>query len=249
MSSRTDSGWSRGKTLAVVIPLCVVIIAGVVALVLVLGKGDSGKEPDGRTEVSQEELVKTYEELNKAAQEAVAGLEKLAEQAVLTEDAAAETTGSSTAAYEQELEQLNATFSELEQDAAEASAAVVEASGEVSETASEYQELYDELSAYYAYLEQLTQQAVGQVEYLQSVAPCLQDVEQYKELVNRLSGATPLVQRELSDQLTAKSQAAISRLGGATAPSSDAGPERRYERAFGPDGRFREAGRRCTGDR
>jgi len=219
MSSKGGQGWSRGKILAVVIPLCVVIIGGVVALVLVLGRSDSGKAPDGGSEVSREELIRTYEELNREAEEAIAELERVAAEAVLSEDAASEP-GTSATTYEQELEQLNATFSELEQEVADASAAVVDASGEVSETANEYQELCDELTAYYEYLEQLAAQAVSQVEYLQSVAPCLEDIEQYRELVNRLAGATPVVQRELSDQLTSRSQAAMSRLGGVTAPAS-----------------------------
>lgn len=202
------SGWSARKILAVVIPVCVLVIAVTVIGVLVLGNGDSEKSGPTGKPATEEEIAGQYEQIKTDADAAVKQLEQLETQQ----------TQQDAAAYQQQIEQAGAEMAQLEKDTAEALAAAGQASTEVSsaagtatEVALEYEAFLKELEAYYAYVEGLTQQAVTQVEYLKSVAPTMQDVQQWQHLATRLGEApTPALQRQLSGQLTGRAQQALS---------------------------------------
>lgn len=222
MEKERSGRWSAGKVLAVVIPICLVVAAVAVTLVLVLGKTKTA-ENGSSSAPSQEGIVKTYDELNKQAEAAVAELEKLASQEALAaaSSTSPEPTATSLTAYQQELAALNQTFAQLAADVSEAAAAVEQAaasvetaSSAVTTTAQEYQQLYAQISAYYAYLEQLTNQAVSQLQYLQSTVPALQDIQQVQTLVQGMSNTPPLPARraELQSQLSARAQGVLSRL-------------------------------------
>ena len=213
------SGWSTRKILALVIPICVVVIAAAVILVLVLGNSDSKKSGSTGKPASEEEIANQYEQIKKDAEAAVKQLEQLEAQQAQQDSAA----------LQQQVEQANTEITQLEQDTAEALAAVEQASAEVSsaagtttEVALEYEAFLKELEAYYAYVEGLTQQAVAQVEYLKSVAPTLQDIQQWQQLAARLGKApTPALQRQLSGQLTGRAQQALYGLQSSTATAPD----------------------------
>ena len=70
--NEVESGGSRDKkkSLALVISICaIIVVAFVVTLVLVLGdNGSEGEKAADGDVLSQEELVKTYEEVDTAAE-------------------------------------------------------------------------------------------------------------------------------------------------------------------------------------
>ena len=238
------SGWSKGKIATVVVIVCLVLAAGAVGGILIFGKKSSKKTTTTRQETpTRADVIKTYQEISKQADEAMSSMEKVAEQDALSSSAPVSPSGSggepSTAnSYQQELDQINEMFTQLEQDVSESSAAVIvaansnagavsSASGEVSsaagalsDTAAQYQQLYAQISAYYVYVEQLAQEALGQVKYLQSLIPSFQEMEQYQKLVTRIETAPPAVQRQLSGRLSHRAQAAMAKLNANPAPQS-----------------------------
>ncbi len=90
------------------------------------------------------------------------------------------------AAYEQELDEAYAAMDQLYQDLDEAARATENAAGQVSETSEDYEALYHEMLAYYDYLEGMYGQAMAQIQYLQSVAPTLEELQQLENLVEKL---------------------------------------------------------------
>lgn len=219
VAGENGSGWGAKKVLALLIPVCVVVIAVTVILVLFLGNSDTKKSGSTGKPAAEEEITGQYEQIKQDANAAVKHLEQLETQQAQQDSAA----------YQQQIEQANAEIEQLEQDAAEALTAVEQASAEVSsasgtatEVALEYEAFLKELEAYYAYVEGLTQQAVAQVEYLKSVAPTIQDVQQWQQLAARLGKApTPALQRQLSGQLTGRAQQALSGLQSSTTTAPD----------------------------
>jgi chromosome segregation ATPase len=195
-------GWSTGKILAVVIPICVVVAAVTITLVLVLGGSDS----------SHEEILETYQKIDQEAQEAL----KEVEQAQ-----AAPTTSET---YQEDLQLAYDEVEALLTEMGEAITAVEEAATSVDETAQQYMELYQEIESYYAYLEGLVNEALSQIEYLQSIAPALEDLEEFTTLVQRIENAPAILQkRELSSRLNGEAQAMLGDLQGKTAPESLSG--------------------------
>ncbi len=214
MAESGNGGWSTGKILAVVIPLVVLVIAGVVVGVVVLGRKKSS---------NQDAVVKQYDEMKKQSEAALAELAKIANATATMASSSAPTdtsTGATSTTYEEELTALDSTLTTLEQDVSEAATAVEQAAGDVSETSEEYQQLYDEILAYYQYVEQLLKQAETQVAYLQSVAPTLADMQAYQDLLTKIQAAPPRAQQELSGQLSARVEGARSRLQNLSVPES-----------------------------
>jgi len=170
MDAGKEKTWTTGKILAVVIPVCVVIIAVTVTLVLVLGNSGNGDEEAGEGGTAAEEkIVETYEQIKQEADAAVAEMEDLeAQEAASDPDA-----------YEQELEEALTAYEQLIADLDEAANAAIE----VSE---DYEELYAYIYEYYDYVYDLTEQAVGEIEYLLNLVPTMQGVEQMENLLERL---------------------------------------------------------------
>ena len=200
MANGADGGgWSTGKILAVVIPICVVVVAVTITLVLVVGNSDS----------SHEEILETYQKIDHEAQEAL----KVVEQA--------EVAPATSESYQEDLQEAYNEVEALLKEMEEAVIAVEEAANSVDETAQQYMELYQEIESYYAYLEGLASEALSQIEYLRSIAPALEDLEEFANLVQRIEDAPAILQkRELSSRLNDNAQAMLDDLQGTTAPES-----------------------------
>ena len=199
MEERNAKGWTTGKILAVVIPICIVVIAAAVTLFLVLGQNDPGEEKAG-----EEEMIETYEEIKQEADTAIAEME----------DLESEEATSDPEIYEQQLEEALTVYGQLMADLEEATNAAVE----VSE---DYEELYTYIYEYYDYLYDLTEQAAGEIEYLLSLVPTLEEIQQMEQLVERLEQLPATGQYgELSTQLDQAVQKALSNLEGVTVPDT-----------------------------
>ena len=196
-------GWTRGRILAVVIPACVVIVAVAVILVVVLGGDDTSNDAAGPGEsASEEEMIETYEEVKEQADAAAAEME----------DLSSEEATSDPEVYEQELEEALAAYEEL-------ALLVEEAANMAIEVSEDYAELYAYIFEYYDYLFTLTEEAVGEIEYLMSLLPALEDIQQMQDIVERLENLPAGGQfGELSSQLTQFSQKALDKLEGIQVP-------------------------------
>lgn len=205
MEKESGTGWTKGKILALVIPICLVAVAAAVTLAVVIGGGGAGEDKASAGErAGEEEMIETYEEIKQGAETAMDEMEDL-------ESAAA---ASDPEVYEQELEEALTVYNQLLADLSEAANAVVE----VSE---DYAELYAYIYEYYDYLYELSEQAVGEIEYLLSLVPTMQEIEQVKSLVDRLEQLPAAGQYgELSTQLGQAAQDALSDLEGTAAPDS-----------------------------
>jgi len=201
----SGTGWTKGKMLALIIPICLVVIAAAVTLIIVLGDGGAGEKKAGADEtVSEEEMIETYEEIK---QEAGTAMDEM-------EDLESVEAASDPEVYEQELEEALTVYNQLLADLEEAANAAVE----VSE---DYVELYSYIYEYYDYLFDLTEQAVGEIEYLLSLVPTMQEIEQVKNLVDRLEQLPAAGQNgELSAQLGQAVQEALADLESTAAPDS-----------------------------
>jgi flagellar basal body-associated protein FliL len=234
--SGEESGWTKGKIALVVVIICVVLAGVAVGGVLVFGKKKSSGTvvtTSSKTPTPQE-IIKSYDQISKDAAAALAAMAKVSQQQALSStptQTSSSGTVSTTSDYQQDLDQVNEMFTQLEQDTSEAlaavttaasvsSSAVTSAAGAATQTAQDYQQLYAQISAYYTYLEQLTQQAVAQVQYMQSLIPSFQEMEQYQNLMTRIQAAPPAVQKQLSGQLAQRAQAAIAKLNAGPAPQS-----------------------------
>jgi chromosome segregation ATPase len=210
MGKHSGKGWTTGKILALVIPICLVVAGVAVALILVLGKSNSDKS-GGEETAANEEIVDTYDEISRQAEEAVAQMKDLESQEAASDPQA----------YEQEMEEAESAFEELAAVSEEAANTIIEVSEDYGELYPEYEDLYTYISDYYAYLEQLTGQAVSQIDYLQSLLPTLEEIQQMEALVGRLENMPATGQfGELSHQLTERAQKALSELEGTQAPES-----------------------------
>ena len=197
MGSGGEKRWTKGKILAVAIPVGLVVIGVVVTLALVLGGGNAGDSQAGQGEpVGEDEMVETYEEIKEQAGEAAAEMEDLGSQEAASDPDT----------YEQELEEALAAYEEL--------ALLVEKAANMAiEVSEDYAELYAYIYDYYDYLYTLTEQAVGDIEYLMSLLPALEDMQQMQDIVERLENLPaggPL--GELSSQLTQFAQKALVKL-------------------------------------
>ncbi len=181
------SGWSKGKVLAVVIPLCLLLAGGAVAAILIIGK-DSG---DGGASA---EIISTYEEISKQAEAAMEEMDDLGE-AALVED------------YEQQLAEAEAALNAMVADVDAAAAAVEEAASSVEETSEEYEALYMQIEAYYAYLESLYAQAIEEVAYLQSIVPALEELQDVEDSLNAIQRNPGGTRSDQTTQLLAEMQA------------------------------------------
>lgn len=183
--------WTRGKVLAVVLPLCAVVIGLAAALVLILTGGESGE-----TSKPEEKLVQDYEKVKEEADAALDEMEDLQSEEVVSDPEA----------YEQELQEALQAFESLMEDLDEAAEAAVE-------VAEEYEELYSYIYEYYDYLYRLTEEAVDQIEYLLSLAPSLQQMEQVDELLKRMENLPRGSQwDQLLKQVSTRSQNALEEL-------------------------------------
>ncbi len=196
--------WSRGKVLAVVIPLVLVLAGGSAAVILILSR-------DKKESGSQDEITQDYQDISTQNDALMAELQALETQQAMQ-----------SAGYEQELADANDSLDQMEADVSEAAAQVEQAAADVSETNAEYQALYDSLLAYYAYLEQMLAQAEAQVQYLQAVAPTLSDMQQLQALSDRMSKLPPgaAQQNELMNQLSGTIAAMAGRASTAEPPAS-----------------------------
>jgi hypothetical protein len=201
-------GWSTGKILAVVIPICLVVVAVAVTLILVLGKDDTEEKKGGEEgTITEEEMIDTYEQIKQDAEAAVSQMEDL-ESGEATSDPAA---------YEQQLEEAQAAFELLYADLDEFASLAVE----VTEG---YEELNAYIYDYYEYLYELTGQAINEIEYLMSLVPTFEDLQQFEEIIGRLENLPAGGQfGELSSQLSQKAQQALSGLEGKQIPEGMSG--------------------------
>ena len=109
-------------------------------------------------------------------------------------------------AYEQGLEEGLAAYEEVLADLDEVANTAIE----VSE---DYEELYAYIYDYYDCLYSLTEQAVGEIEYLMSLVPTPEDIQQIENQVERLENISASGQlNQLSSQLTQAAQKVLSSL-------------------------------------
>jgi len=201
----SGTGWTKGKILALVIPICLVVIAAAVTLAVVLGGGGGGEDKAGVSETTgEEEMIETYEEI---AQEAETAMDEM-------EDLESVEAASDPEVYEQELEEALTVYNQLLADLEEAASIAVE-------VCEDYEELYAYIYEYYDYLYELSEQAVGEIEYLLSLVPTMQEIEQVEALVDRLEQLPAAGQYgEMSAQLGQAVQEALSNLESTAAPDS-----------------------------
>jgi len=216
-----QSGCSTGKILAVVIPICVVVVTVAVTLILVLGKGSGtskGTTPSAQVP-TEEQVADTYDQIKQETNAAVKEITDLTSQQAM-EDATA---------YQQEVQQADESLTQLASDVSSASASVEAAASEVStaatevtQTQQEYQAFLTEIESYYAYVEDLTRQAVEQVAYVKSALPTLQQVDQLQAGATELAGSpAPARQRQLTSLLSSRASGLAAQLKSLkTAPAS-----------------------------
>ncbi|MEW6554620.1 MAG: hypothetical protein AB1384_10075 [Actinomycetota bacterium] len=198
MDTAKERTWTTGRILAVVIPVCVAVIATVVTLALVLGDGGGKEEASGDTAGAgemtdaEEEMIETYEEIKQDADAAVAEMEDLESQEAASDPDA----------YEQELEEALTAYDQLLADLDEAANAAIE----VSE---DYEELYAYINDYYEYLYGLTEQAVSEMENLLALVPTMQELEQAEGPVERLENL-PAAITQAQQQLASSIKSLVS---------------------------------------
>src|SRR4030042_1543372 len=208
MSSGNGKRWTTGKMLAIVIPICVVVAAVAVTLVLVLGKNDQNQNSQA---ASNEEILQAYEDISKQAQEAMASMQQLESQDPTSDPQV----------YEEQVLETQTEFEELTILVEEAANSVIEVSEDYAELYAEYEELYNYIVDYYAYVDQFTQEAISQLQYLESIVPTLEEMQQLEELTNRLKNLPATGQSgELASKLSQRSQKALAHLKTTTPPSS-----------------------------
>ncbi|MBN2026399.1 MAG: hypothetical protein JW854_06555 [Actinobacteria bacterium] len=202
---KRGTGWTKGKILALVIPICLVVITAAVTLTVTLGGGGGGDDKAAASEtMSEEEMIEYYEEIK---QEAETALDEM-------EDLESVEAASDPEVYEQELEEALTVYNQLLADLGEAANAVVE-------VCEDYEELYAYIFEYYDYLYELSEQAVCEIEYLLTLLPTVQEIEQVKNLVDRLEQLPAAGQYgELSAQLGQAVQDVLANLEGTAAPDS-----------------------------
>ena len=87
--------------------------------------------------------------------------------------------------YQQELEEAEAEFEELALLLEEALVYAIEVTEDYEELYRDYAELYAYIYEYYAYLEELTYEALSQIDYLMTLLPSLEEIEQLQEMVQQ----------------------------------------------------------------
>ncbi len=203
MVSERQGGWTAKKTLAVVIPVCMAIAAVAVALVLTLGGKDDSGGTEKKDTASEEMMLETYEQIKQEAEKAVSEMDDLeSEEAASDPDV-----------YAQELEEAEAAYEQLYNDLEEATSYAVE----VTE---EYAELYEYIYEYYDYLYDMTEQATQEIDYLLSLVPTMEEIEQMQQQAERLKNLPAGGKyQEILAQLQRNAQKALSSLEGKQPPS------------------------------
>jgi predicted PurR-regulated permease PerM len=193
------TGWTAGKIAAVAVSTSLVVAVLAVTMIMVIG-GIGGQKSGMDGTIGEEEMVEAYEEIKQDAETAMDEME----------DLTSEEATSDPEVYEQQLEETLTVYNQLLADLEEAIEAVIE----VSE---DYEELYAYIYEYYDYLYALTEQAAGEIEYLLSLVPTMQEIQQMEQIVERL-GQLPAAGQygELSTQLDQAVQKALSNLEGVT---------------------------------
>ena len=202
MEKESGTGWTKGKMLALVIPICLALAAVAVTMTLALGGGEEPDESGGT--VNEEEMVEAYEEIKEEAEAALGEMEDIASDEAATDPEV----------YEQELEEAMTLYKQLLADLEDAAEAVVEVSDE-------YEELYAYIYEYYDYLYDITGQALDELEYLLSLVPTMQELQQLDGLLDKME-KLPAGGRnaDLGDQVDQAVQKAVSNLEKATAPEA-----------------------------
>ncbi len=169
MVSGKREGWTAKKTLAVMVPACAVTAALAVTLVLVLGGRDGGQENAAEVTSGEEEMLDSYEQIKQEAEAAVSEMQDLeSEEATSDPDVCA-----------RELEEAREAWEQLYADLEEATSYAIEVTGE-------YAELYEYIYDYYDYLYDLTEEAVQQIDYLLSLVPTMEEIEQIRQQAEHL---------------------------------------------------------------
>lgn len=203
-SKEKSRRWTKGRILAVALPVCLAVVAAAVILPLTLGKKDEAKdETAGGEAAGYEDILAAYEEISQEAEAATAEMEDLeSEEAV-----------SDPEAYEQELEEALTAYEELYEDTDEALQELDELATEYDEVYQEYEELYEYINDYYAELLSYANEALSQVEYLQSMLPTLDELQQLESLAERLANLPASGQAgALSSQMAEKLGAVLTQL-------------------------------------
>lgn len=204
-SKQAGPGWSTGKILAVVIPVCLVVAAVAVTLIIVLSKDNttSTSQTTAPEAPTREEVVAMYDKIEQETASALKEMQDLESQEAMA----------SYGTYEQEVAQAEADVEQLNADIATATASVEQAAadvstaaGEATETQQEYQALLNEINGYYAYVEDLAKLAFEQVQYVKSTLPALEEIDGMKQNVTEVQSQPAQARaRQLETQLAGRS--------------------------------------------
>ncbi len=163
------------KTLWII--LAAVVSASCIALALFFAfRGDGGSR-DESSKNPPDRMLEEYEDIARLAEEAMLMMKEL-EEGKSVEDYSE---------YYSEIEEALLLMDELYDELDAAAQEMDETAEVIYGEYQEYEQLYEEITQYYDYLEEVCEQAIGSLEYLLSVSPALKELEQIKDLSERIS--------------------------------------------------------------